>query len=259
MLRRVRIGLAHHDRDLAARIADARRPPLAAVDHIMIAVALDRGFDIGRVRRCDGRLGHQERGTNLAVHQRLQPLLFVLLGAVAHEHFHIAGVRRGAVEHFRRPADMAHLFRQQRVFEIAQSRAVEFVILMRRRWHEHVPQAFGLGLLLQFLDDRDDLPALACLILLAIDRHGRADMLGHEGGHALEPFALAVRHREIHGTFLFVSSKSLAALLSRRCRSASEKCARNVARLSRRNAHRGGDGMTRNVAALRLPNDAGAH
>jgi hypothetical protein len=32
-----------------------------------------------------------------------------------------------------------------------------------------------------------------------------------------------------------------------------------VARLSRRNAHRGGDGMTRNVSALRLPIDAGAH
>jgi hypothetical protein len=27
-------------------------------------------------------------------------------------------------------------------------------------------------------------------------------MLGHEGGHALEPFALAVRHIEIHGAIL---------------------------------------------------------
>ena len=34
-----RVGLAHHDRDLAARIARARRPPFAAVDHIIVAVA----------------------------------------------------------------------------------------------------------------------------------------------------------------------------------------------------------------------------
>jgi hypothetical protein len=44
------IGLAHHDHDLAARIAHARRPPFAAVDHIMIAIALDAGFDVGGIR-----------------------------------------------------------------------------------------------------------------------------------------------------------------------------------------------------------------
>ena len=32
---------------------------------------------------------------------------------------------------------------EQRVFEIAQSRAAEFVVLMRRRRHEHVPEALG--------------------------------------------------------------------------------------------------------------------
>src|SRR5271163_2922342 len=36
-----RIGLSHDDGDLAARIADARRPPLAAVDDIIVAVAAD--------------------------------------------------------------------------------------------------------------------------------------------------------------------------------------------------------------------------
>ena len=38
---RVGIGLAHHDEDLAARVARARRPPLAAVDDVVIAVAVD--------------------------------------------------------------------------------------------------------------------------------------------------------------------------------------------------------------------------
>src|SRR5258708_22964119 len=49
MARQVRIGLAHHDGNLAAGIADAGRPPFAAVDDVMIAVLLDAGFDIAGV------------------------------------------------------------------------------------------------------------------------------------------------------------------------------------------------------------------
>ena len=127
----------------------------------MIAVALDAGFDVGGVRRGHRGLGHQEGGADLAVHQRLQPLPLVLLGAVAHQHFHVAGIGRGAVEHFGGPADVAHLLGQRRVFQIGQSRAAEFIVLMRGRRHEHVPEAFGLRLLLQIFEDRDHLPALA--------------------------------------------------------------------------------------------------
>ena len=36
----VGIGLAHDDGDLAARVTDAGRPPLAAVDDVVVAVAL---------------------------------------------------------------------------------------------------------------------------------------------------------------------------------------------------------------------------
>jgi hypothetical protein len=161
-----RIGLAHQDRDLAARIASARRPPLAAVDHVMIAIALDAGFDVGRVGGGHRRLGHQEGGADFAVHQRLQPLLLLLLGAVAHEHFHVAGIGRRAIEHFGRPGDAAHLLPQQRVFEIGQAGAAKFLIFMLVRRHEHVPQTFGLRLLLQLLENRNHLPALALRILL---------------------------------------------------------------------------------------------
>ena len=38
---RVGIGLAHHDHDLAVRMQDARGPPLAAVDDVVVAVAPD--------------------------------------------------------------------------------------------------------------------------------------------------------------------------------------------------------------------------
>ena len=49
VLRSLRVGLAHQDCDLAARVADARGPPFAPVDHVVIAVALDPGLDVGGI------------------------------------------------------------------------------------------------------------------------------------------------------------------------------------------------------------------
>src|SRR5882757_6414466 len=209
MTRRAGIGLAHHDQNLTARVADAGRPPFAAVDHVMIAVALDAGFDIGGIRRRHRGLGHQEGGTDLAVHQRAKPLLLVLLGAVPHQHFHVAGIGRRAIEHFRGPADMAHLLGERRVFQIGQSRAAEFIVLVRRRRHEHVPQTFGARLLLQILQDRYSLPALAGFVLLPVDRHGGPHMLVYERFHTVEPFALTVRHVEVHWAFLTFLERKL--------------------------------------------------
>jgi hypothetical protein len=88
------VGLAHQDRDLAARIAGPARPPFAAVDDIVVAVADDAAFDVGRVGRSDPGLGHQERRADFAAHQGGEPLLLLLARAVAVEHFHVAGVGR---------------------------------------------------------------------------------------------------------------------------------------------------------------------
>jgi len=49
---------------------------------------------------------------------------------------------------------MAHLLGERGVFQIGQSRAAEFIVLMRRRRHKHVPQAFGARLLLQIFQER---------------------------------------------------------------------------------------------------------
>jgi hypothetical protein len=97
---------------------------------------------------------------------------------------------------------MAHLLCERRIFEIAQSCATEFVVLMRRRRHEHVPEAFGARLFLQILQHRDRLPAIALGVLLLVDRHRGPDMIVHERFHAVEPFALTVRHVEVHWAFL---------------------------------------------------------
>ena len=58
---RLGVGAAHHDQDLAARIRRPRRPPLTAVDHVVAAVAHDRGLDVAGVAAGDRRLGHRER------------------------------------------------------------------------------------------------------------------------------------------------------------------------------------------------------
>ena len=127
MARRFGIGLAHHDVDPAARIARARDPPLAAVDHVIVAVAQDRRLDVGRIARCDRRLGHHERGADLAGQQRLLATVLLRVGAVALDRFHVAGVGRGAVEHLGRPRNAAHRFGQRRVFEIGQPGAMRRV------------------------------------------------------------------------------------------------------------------------------------
>ena len=75
---------------------------LRAVDHIMVAVALDASLDVGCIRRCHGGFRHRETGADFALEQRLEPLLLLLLVAVAQQRFHVAGVGRRAVEHLRR-------------------------------------------------------------------------------------------------------------------------------------------------------------
>ena len=152
-------GLAHDDRDFAARVAETGRPPFAAIDHIFITIADDRGFDVGRIGGCNGRFGHQKGRADFTVHQRAQIFFFLLQGAVAVEHLHIAGVGSGAVEHFGRETDATHFFGAQRIFQIGQAGTFEFedVVNMGQvrigRRHEQVPDAGFLGLFLFFLND----------------------------------------------------------------------------------------------------------
>ena len=54
------VGFAHDDVDGAAWVASTRRPPLAAIDHVFIAIALDFALDVGGIGRRDIRLGHEE-------------------------------------------------------------------------------------------------------------------------------------------------------------------------------------------------------
>ena len=97
----LRVGLAHHDEDLAARVHRARRPPLPSVDHEAVAIALDPGRDVRGVRGGDVGLGHAERRADLAIQQRPQPPGLLPRAAELGEQFHVAGVRGGAIQRLR--------------------------------------------------------------------------------------------------------------------------------------------------------------
>jgi hypothetical protein len=112
-----------------------------------------------------------------------------LIGAaVTLQHFHVARVRRGAVERLRREAHLAHLLGQRRVFQICEAGAMFALI------EEQVPQTLRLRLLLQLFDDRHDDPGIALLArvvhLMVIGLFGRIDVRVHEIADALQPLLL---------------------------------------------------------------------
>jgi hypothetical protein len=141
-------------------------------------------------------MAKQER---ISVQQRLQPLLLVLSGAVAGEHFHVAGVRCRAVDRLGRDRRAAEHFADRRVIEVGEAhRAVRVTALAVGR-QEHVPEAALLCFGLALLDDRRELPAILGLLhLLFVDGLGRIDDFIHEFVQLLEQRLAAIRVFEVH-------------------------------------------------------------
>ncbi len=63
----VGVGDPHHDGDGTARRHRPAAPPLAARDHVVVAIALDPACDVGGIAGCHRRLRHREAGTDLAL------------------------------------------------------------------------------------------------------------------------------------------------------------------------------------------------
>ena len=204
------VGLAHQDSDLGARVARARRPPLAPVDDVVVAVAGDRTFDVGRVRRGDARFGHQEGRADLAAHQGAKPLVLLFSGAVAVQHFHVTRVGRRAIEDLGRPEKASHFFGAERIFKVGQLLALEVEALVdmgerAARRHEQVPQPCLTGERLELLDDRDWLPAIPRGNLRVVVRDSRAHVLVDEIADAIAEMCLPFRKVEVHFALLPVA------------------------------------------------------
>jgi len=118
--------------------------------------------------------------------------LFLLFVGVAHQYFHVAGIRCRAVERLRAQQRTAHDFGQRRIFEVGQAGA-QFGF-----GQEQVPQAFGFSLGFQLFHDGGGLPAVAFADLAFEHRLGRVNVSIHKRGDAFTQFLNLGRIGEIH-------------------------------------------------------------
>ena len=143
VFRRIGVGASHHDVQPAARIACTGNPPFVTVQNVVVAIAPRLERQLGCIGRRHIGFRHHIGRADIAVQKRHQPTVFHPLFAVAFQHFHIAGVRRVAVEHLGRDGDLAHLLGQIGVFHGAQAIATVTVC------QPEIPKPAFLGLGLQ--------------------------------------------------------------------------------------------------------------
>ena len=146
------IGDTHVNEEAATWVACAAGPPLLAVEHDLVAHDLAGGLHVGGVARRDGGFGHGKARTNLSGEQRPEPSLLLLVGTVLDQNLGIAGVGCAAVEHLRREKAPARDLGDGRVVAIVEPGPVLLV------GQEQIPEPERLGLGLQLLEDRRNLP-----------------------------------------------------------------------------------------------------
>jgi len=199
----VRIGLAHHDEDRAARIGGAGDPPFVAVDDVVVTLALDAGGDVGGVAGSHLGFGHRERRPDPALEQGLEPAGLALLRPVAGDGLHVAGVGRRAVEHLAGPRYPTHDLGQRRVFLVGEAGAGVTGCGGTVDRQKQVPQPGGLCQGFECLDGLQGCPAPAGqgvgLELLAVGGFCRVDVLVHELLQLGLQFLGLGRIGEIHG------------------------------------------------------------
>ncbi|KAI6851685.1 acyl-CoA dehydrogenase NM domain-like protein [Hortaea werneckii] len=145
----VRIALAHDHVDLAARVTGTGRPPLRSVQYPLVALLVHPESNVGCIGAGHIRLRHEERRSDLALKQRLQPPILLHLGTVLGEDFHVARVWGSTVGGLGGNVALAEVLSHQAVFEVTEASALLEVVLGQ----EHVPQAELAGTLLEVFED----------------------------------------------------------------------------------------------------------
>ena len=118
------VGVGDRHDDEERRGLGVRREELPAVDDPLVAVLHGPGLEQRRVGAGVG-LGHRVAGEDLAVEQRLQVALLLLVGAVVGDDLGVAGVGRLAAEDDRRPLRPAEDLVEQRQLQLAVALAAE--------------------------------------------------------------------------------------------------------------------------------------
>ncbi len=143
----------HDDQHSAIGVAGTGGPPFAPVEHQVVAVGPNAQGDRGGIRGGHVRLGHGEAGADLAGQQGRKPALFLGRASEQVQHFHVAGVRGIAVEHFRCARRAADQFGHRGVLADRQAGTVFGI------GQEQVPQTLCPRFSLEGFDQRADLPA----------------------------------------------------------------------------------------------------
>ena len=205
MALRTGVRLAHDDEDGTVGIHCSGDPPLASVDHVVVAVTHDGQLDIGGIGAGHVWLGHREGGPNLSGQQWLQPLALLRFGAEFIEHLHVSGVRCGTVEDGGRQLDTpAGDFGERRVLQVGQTGALG-------AGQEQIPQTATTGLGTQLGEHRDAVPGppvVQSRQLLMERLLGGIDVAVHERRQFGDHFVGLGVVREFH-----VSSPSMRSVL----------------------------------------------
>ena len=160
----VGIGDRHDDRE--ARSLGARREPLVTVDDPFVPVENGPRTQQRGVRPRDVRLGHGEERPRVALDERTQKALLLLVRAEQVEDLAVAGIGRLAVEDELAPGAPSDLLVEVRVGEKALAGAAGFRRQVRR------PEPLRLRARAQRRHQR-----LGGIVLTVQGRFGRIDML----------------------------------------------------------------------------------
>ena len=149
MSRRIRIGSRHRNKNPATGVTGAGYVGLVAIENPAAVLENSAHGNIACIRTGLIRFRHRKAGTYLSIQQGLQPRLLLIVRAESGDDFHVAGIRRMAVEYFRGQVAASHLLCKIGVLNRIETGSIVAVC------QEEVPQALFSCALFQALDDLD--------------------------------------------------------------------------------------------------------
>ena len=118
MLRSIGFSYNHNYHDFTPHIASARDIEFLPTYDPFITIQNRAGGNISCIRRCHSWFSHREGRAYLTSQKRLQPLLFLLYGAITLKHFHISSIRSTAIHRLRSQTASSHNFCEMSILKV---------------------------------------------------------------------------------------------------------------------------------------------